>query len=480
MNAVATLPRPSIFARSLAFVRGLFGGGVKPRAPLGDAGRRIGYSDRGKRPTPQDRNPATFTPQGWSDELDKTRRDPKIAAGIGVRVETFLSAEIRAVPADGSLLAKAAAALVNETMGWDGCAGVLARGWPQIFAELCCIADLKGASLGEECWEVIAGRLVPVDIEQRHIANIQSWDFDKRGRLIGVNMRAAELFREYRLPLGAEAGNGGGVHFTFSIDGDVEGRLSAVLGPTIDWVALKVHMTAKAWDGVSRWALPVIMSILRTELAQKMGKSLDDPLVIQAVAEAGEAATAFLSGEDAALHSSDMVGFEAFGGVLDLEQWVKLSNEVDQQGLTALGVPTLTMGVSATNGSHSAADAINDLLLRSVAGRLTRFLHQLRAQTITRLVRFNLGEEAPIPILVHEGIDVDGLAAHMGNIPHLVAARIIDPDAPEDRRKIRRTLGLDPSTPAPKVAPAGLPALGMPGAPGPGRGNDFALDGTAA
>ena len=494
MNAVSIPPRPGIAARTwdaiaswALGVRALPGipksievPAVLPYRPQGDEGRRVSYSDRGKRPTPQNRNPATYSPEGWSDSLDQSRTDPKMAAGCWTRSDTFGSAEVRAVPGDASAGAAESAALVNELLGWDGKAGYLDRGWDQVFAELCCIADLKGASLGEERWEFEGGVYRLADIEQRHIANLRSWDLDERSRIVGVNMRTADLFREYKMPLYSAADDGGGgVHFTFSIDGDPEGRLSAILGPVIDWAALKTHMTAKAWDGVSRWAMPVVMSVLRTELAQKMGLSLNDPIITQAVADAGEAATDFLSGEEGALHASDMVGFEAFGGQLDLKAWVELCNLVDHQGLTAIGTPNLTMGVSATNGSHSAAEAIDDLLLRSVSGRLTRFLAQFRRQCGRRLVRFNLGNLAPIPMLVHEGIDVDGTAAHMGNIPHLVATGIIDPRNPADRRKVRRTLGLDPSVPyAPPPALASAPVPGNPGSPGPGRGNDFAPDGT--
>jgi len=486
VNALAHPPHPEpargALTRFRAFLRALFPRArsqVNARAPQGDTGRRRQHTDRGKRPTPQSSNPATYTPEGWSDECDKVRRDPKMWAGCIVRLETFMSAGLRAIPNGTTPEAKAAADLVNRAFGWDGHAGHFERGWQQVFAELCGVADLKGASLGEERWEVVAGELVPVDIEQRHVANLRAWAFDERGNVTGAHMRTAELFREYTLPLGRAAdAAGGGVHFTFSIDGDPEGRLSAVLGPVIDWVALKEHMTKTAWDGVSRWAMPVVNAVLSAEVAQRMGMELDDPTITQLVTRASEAAADFMAGEEGALSSSDVIRFEPFGGLLDLKAWVDLCNQVDHEGLTAIGTPNLTMGVSAQHGSRSAAETIDDLLLRQVAGRLSRFLAQLRRQTVARLVRFNLGD-VPLPLLVHEGLGEDGLGYHMGNVPHLVAAGFLNPADPADRRKIRKTLGLDPSTPAAVAPPlTGLPALGNPGSAGPGRGNDFALDGT--
>lgn len=426
---------------------------------------------------PQSTNPDTYTPGGWSDACDASSVDPKFAAGLEIRAATILNADVRAVaPADDvSTGMSEAVEVCNRVMGWDGMPGMLERGWSQVFGELFVTADRKGASLGEEAWEVADGLRVLADIEQRHLANLESWHRDDRGRVLGAHMRKSRTGRaQYTLPLYAAADElGGGVHFTFALDGDPEGRLAAILGPVIDWDALKRHMTAQAYDGVSRWAMPVVNAVLRAEVAQRMGLDLDSETILDLVTRAQSAAVAFMSGEESALASSDIIGLEPFGGVLDLSQWVELCNMVDHQGLTVIGTPNLTMGVSAAHGSRSAAETIDDLLLRSLAARLTMFLAQLRRQSVRRLVRYNLGPKAPVPLLVHEGIDVDGLGIHMGSLPHLAAAGFVNPNDPADLRQVRRTIGL-PSRRRPIPAPAagGPLPLGDPGAPGPGRGNE--------
>lgn len=443
----------------------------------GDSGRyRVRVGGGGDRVAPQSSNPALYTPAGWSDACDKAATDPKVFAGLEVRADTALNADVRAVLPQG--VSDEAAALVNQVMGWDGAAvGSLVRGWPQIHGELMIMADRKGASLGEEVWDVAGGVRVLVDVEQRHLANLESWLRDGRDNIVGVRMRKAKPGRElYDIPLYSAAdAAGGGVHIVFGYDGDPEGRLGAVLGSTIDWVALKEHMTKQAWDGVSRWAMPVVKATLRTEIVQRLGLRLDDPDVVQALERAEEAASAFLSGEEAALSDSDLVGFEAFGGVLDLAQWVALANLVDHNSLTAIGTPTLTMGVSAAHGSRSAGETITDMLQRCLSSRLSQFLWQFRRQTIARLVRFNLGPTAPVPLLVHSGLDPEGMAYHIGTVPHLIHAGLIDPRNPEDRRAIRRVMGLNPRTPAPAALPSN-PPLGNPGSPGPGRGNEASPD----
>lgn len=475
------------------------------REPTGEAGRAWRQVNRGQRPAPLSADPSIYTPAGWSDECDRTLTDPKFSAGAEVRRGTWLSADVRAVAPQGdesSAMAESVE-LVNAVFGWDGAIGMLERGWPQVASELAVVADLKGCSLGEERFEMVGGLLVPVDIEQRHSALIDSWVRDERGRVTGVTMKHADLRRMgqlYTIPLydAADIAGGGGVHITFDMFGDPEGRLSAVLGPVREWRVLKERMSKAAADGVARWAMPVVNAVLQTAAAQALGLSLDDPTVVQAVAAARESAVAYLGGEDAALFSSDLVGFEEFGGSLDLSQWVALSNEVDQQGLTSLGVPTLMMGVSAKHGSHSASEVIDDLLVRSVAARATMFLAQFRRQTVARVVRFNLGPGAPLPMLEHEGLDADGLAGNLGVLASLAAARLLYVDDGV-RRRIRRTVGLPAETSRSRPAqpndmlgpyfPTGedvaagvaidepgqrdaLEQYADPGSPGPGRGNE--------
>ena len=484
MNAVATTTKASRLGRFLALV------GIRPTisalpvvqftpvsTPRGDSGPPLISSSRGKRPRPETLDPAMYSPAGWSGECDKVPNDPKAAGGIEVRRATAMAAAwvCEPNPSDTPEHGKAVADECNRQLGWGRIhrgAGTLKRGWDQLFVELFCVADEKGMAIGEDLYTIVDGKAVIVDIAQRHSANFESWRHDAAGEVDGANMVKSSQGRDrYTLDLydAADAAGGGGVHISFGTDGDPEGRKMAILAACIPWVALKVHMTAKAWDAVSRWALPVIMSVLRTELAQKMGKSLDDPMVIQAVAEAGEAATAFLSGEDAALHSSDMVGFEAFGGELDLSQWVALSNEVDNQALTRIGAANLTFGVSATNGSHSAAETIGDMMSLTVDARLRLFGWQFRRQVIARIVAANFPEGTPIPVVRHDGLDVDGVAANFGALAHLIAAfpGLSNSDILE---VLAKALGVRLNPGAVAGTPAPLPT-GDPGGPGPGRGN---------
>lgn len=479
MNAIAPVARPSLMSRLAGWITGRSGVATVPlsvpmRAPVGDAGLLWVSAGRGKRPQPEGGTPDQHSPAGWVTACNRAANDPKIASALDIRAATLINADVRAVPGrDTSPEMAEAVALVNRVFGWDDTGpGYLHRGWSQVFGELMVRADAFGASLGEEVWDVVDGARVVVDIEQRHLANLESWDRDDRGRVYGVHLRRSGPRRsKYDMPLYWAADEaGGGVHFAFGFDGDPEGRGGAALGSTIDWVDLKAHMTKQAWDGVSRWAMPVVKAKLMTEVAQRMGMSLDDPTIAELVGRAADAAVAFMSGDEAALSASDIIDLEAFGGTLDLAQWVELSNAVDHQVLTALGLSSLTYGVSATNGSHSAADAIGDMFLRVLAARLTLWLAQFRRQTVARLVRFNLGPDAPVPLLVHEGIDVDGLGLNIGALPHLVAARLVDPDDHDDRRAVRRTLGL--RTRAMPIAPqVDAAPIGDPGAPGPGRGN---------
>jgi len=483
VNAVATPPRASRLGRLLALV------GIRPAAPAlpvaqiapvslprGDGGPPLVSSSRGRRPRPESLDPALYTPAGWSGECDKVVNDPKAAGGLEVRRATAMAAAWVCEPNPSDPNGQAVADEVNRQLGWGTVhrgAGTLKRGWDQLFVELFGVADEKGMSLGEDLYAVVDGKAVLVDIAQRHSANFEAWRYDEAGEVNGAFMVKSALGRQrYVLDLyeAADAAGGGGVHFSFGTDGDPEGRKMAILAACIPWVALKVHMTAKAWDAVSRWALPVIMSVLRTELAQKMGLALNDPLVTQAVEAAGEAASAFLSGEDAALHGSDMVSFEAFGGELDLSQWVALSNEVDNQALTRIGTANLTFGVSATNGSHSAAETISNLLSLTVDSRLTLFGWQFRRQVIGRIVAFNFGPDTPLPIVRHDGLDVDGLAANFGTLPHLMAAfpGLTNSDILD---VVAKALGVRLKPGAVAGTPAPLP-IGDPGAPGPGRGNE--------
>ena len=460
------------------------------RSPAGDAGLSWSHAVRGQRPTPQSTNPDQYTPAGWAEACDRAATDPKVAAGLEVRSATLINADVRAVPGrDTSPEMAAAVALVNECFGWDGAGpGYLERGWQQVFGELMCRADTHGASLGEERWELINGRRVLVDIEQRHLANLEGWQRDERGRVVGAHMRTSSPARRtYIIPLYGLADEfGGGVHFSFGFDGDPEGRLASILGATVDYVALKRHMDKQAWDGVSRWAMPVVKAKLMAEVASRMGMTLDDSTIAELVNRTAASATAFLAGEEAAFSSSDIIDLEPFGGVLDLEQWVKLCNAVDHQVLTVLGVPTLTMGVSAAHGSRSAAESIGDLFLRTVAARLTLWLAQFRRQSVARLVRANLGPDAPIPLIIHEGLDVDGLGVNLGNLPSLVNSKILWKDN-GFRRALRRTLGLPPEGPdAAPVQPGDVIGQYYPTdktfeqTPGPGRGNDFMPNGQPA
>lgn len=484
MNAVAIPPRPGFLARALALI------GVRPAVPAplpiaqiapvstrrGDSGPRRINASSGQRPQPETTDPSLYSPAGWSAECDKVHNDPKAAGGIEVRRATAMAAMWVAEPsrADDTPLGLAVAEEVNRQMGWGRHrgAGTLKRGWDHVFLELYGVADEKGMSLGEDLWAIVDGKAVITDVAQRHSANFESWRYDDAGEVTGAHMvKSAQGRQRYTLDLyaAADAAGGGGVHFSFGVDGDPEGRKAAILAACIPWVALKVHMTAKAWDAVSRWALPVVMSVLRTELANKLGKELDDPLVTEAVEDAKEACVAFLCGESAALHASDMVGFEAFGGDLDLSQWVELANLVDHNALTRLGAPNLTMGVSATNGSHSAAEAIDNLLRLTVDARLTLFGWQLRRQIIARIVAFNFPTGTPLPVIRHDGLDVDGLGRNVGALAHLVAAfpGLLQSDMLE---VLARFMGVRLEPGASKAAGA-LPPIGDPGAPGPGRGN---------
>jgi hypothetical protein len=504
---MATAPRRTFAAWFL----GLFGGTTQPRAlattpsptnggghvapetgtsrrpPSGESGSGWTGGGRNLRPEPLNDNPDQYTQRDWSDALDRASRDPKFGAGTDVRGATWLNADILAAAPEGDTTSAMSESVdvVNTVFGWDGKPGLLERGWPDIMDELAVVADLKGASIGEERWGGVGGVTALLDIEQRHLGLVDGWGKDERGRINAVHMRKPGLSRAcYSIPLYADADvAGGGVHFAFGRVGDPEGRLAAVLGRLVDWESLKAHMTREAWKGVSRWATPVVNAVLRAEIVKRMGMELDSATIEDMVARAQAACIGFMAGDADALSSSDVIGLEPFGGELNLESWVKLCSLVDHQGLIAIGTPDMAFG-SEPNGSHSAAEQIADLLLRVVQSRMLKFLGQLRSQCVRRVVRFNLGPLAPLPMLIHEGIDVDGLAGAMGNLPSLVNSKILWKDAAL-RRKVRRSFGLPKEGPdAAPVQPGDVMGqyypTELPPKAGPGRGNKFMPNGEPA
>ena len=243
---------------------------VGPRPSYGEMGGSGfvwgGLGDK-KRSSPPVYNPKIVSQAQWAREKEDILLDPKVRAGVNLKVGRQLSATFRARAADESDFAGEVSDAVNEAFGWEGYTGHLDVPWEVLAAEQF-QAYLAGVNISEVIPKVRGGENWIGDLAPRHHGCILGWDADKRtGRVAGVTLRRAAGGGEYTLPI--RDPRGGAFHLPFSWSRDPEGRDRAILRPLSYWVALKRHAAESMWTGFSKWANPTVMSVVNFLLARE-------------------------------------------------------------------------------------------------------------------------------------------------------------------------------------------------------------------
>ena len=469
VEAFSTLPSPPPASKN-------------SRAPQGDAGFRWGPNGRGgqRHQSPLPWNPDVSTPELAAIAYAGVLIDPKVRQAAGIRIARMAGATWRAVPRDKSDGAQEAAALVNEGLGWGQWAksgGHLLpeRRWP-ILAAQGMTSYLTGVSLGEAVPSDGPGPVWLKDIEPRHHGNILGWQRGPRGRVVGVTMRRSDVWnREYTMPIGDP--RGGCWHIPYSMVGDPEGVDLALLRPVIKLVSIKRKAFAEIEKGLGLWTTPIPQAEVMYGLAR--AQQLEDGEIAEAWSEAKAGIAAFMRGELAGLVGSDIVKVSPWGGTFNPSGAVEVTNLIDHQILSTLDAAWLVMGVSAAFGSHRASKAQGDVGVLAASNMCDHFAGYVEAGPASWLVNWNI-PGAPVPHIVHSGLDVMGLADHLGILGHLAAGGFLAADGSipaELRRAVQEILGL-PMEPdgGPASTPGQVPSLGNPGAPGPGRGNPGPTD----